>query len=228
MKKCLSVILSAMLTLSSLTQGFVVGAAATASSNSVNTSTNMNTTASEFELSGKNSLGNILADELKGATEETAESLENESYGIFDLSMSGNIASVTYYAKIGATLVVALYNEEGTQLLASGTHEIITTDDAVENLTTEITIEGYIPEYYLVKTFILDENQMPLCDEYICELYTEDITKVRESVISDYDPELVINLDESEETNFLVLHETTKQIEYNGTTNTLESADEES
>ena len=185
------------------------------------------TATDQIDVSGTNSLGDLISEEINGAADETAEALANDTYGIYDLNMQGNNANVVCYGKTGATLFVGIYDEKGLQLLASGTHKIVTTDDEVENIEATVAIKGEIPEYFLVKAFMLDKKQIPLCEVYVCENYTESITKVRESVITDYDPELVVNLDEKEDTNFLVLEEKTKKIEYNGTSNILESADDE-
>ena len=70
----------------------------------------------------------------------------------------------------------------------------------------EIPLTGTLPQYFVLKVFLLDtEEHSALSDTYVSTLFTEEMSDLKESKASDFDPELVVNLDEQDDTNFGVV-----------------------
>ena len=153
-------------------------------------------------IEGTNGFGNLLSTAISEEQEATAEA-ESEfgaGYTVTDLKIEGNAATVTYDSAEEAVLVVALYSEDGMQLLASGKATV--TPDATE---ATVTIEGTMPEYFQASAYLVDSYDFsPLCAAYDTPIYTREMQELLSSTIHDYDPELVLNLDEDENTNFAV------------------------
>lgn len=72
---------------------------------------------SELTVRGTDSFGSMFAQEFSGVA---AEQAENNGCNVFSIDMSGNQASVSFETTQDATLVVAVYDENGNQMLASG------------------------------------------------------------------------------------------------------------
>lgn len=79
--------------------------------------------AENVSIEGTNSFGNLLSEEI--AEEQESVSLEENKagYTVIDLTVEGNTAVVKYASLESVLLVVALYSEDGMQMLASGTAE---------------------------------------------------------------------------------------------------------
>ena len=179
----------------------------------------------DVTIEGSNGFGNLLSDAITEKQEsESEEASEYEAgYTVTDLEIEGNTAIVTYDSMEEAILIVALYSEDGMQMLTSAKTTVM--PDATE---ATVTFEGTMPEYFLASAYLVDVYDLsPLCAAYDTPLYTQEMQELLASTVDDYDPELVLNLDESEDTNFAVYAQTTKIIDYVEGFNIVASADEE-
>ena len=176
-------------------------------------------------IKGTNGFGNLLRQEITESQEE-AEAAGAEypgGYTVTDLVIEGTTATVTYDTMEEATLVVALYTEDGMQMLTSATATVA--PDATE---AELTFEGEMPEYFLASAYLLDSYDLsPLCAAYDTPMYTREMQELLASTVNDYDPEKVLNLDEDETTNFAVYADSTIVIEAEEGINTVASIDDE-
>lgn len=176
-------------------------------------------------IEGTNGFGNLLSREITESQEE-AEAADAEypgGYTVTDLVIEGSTATVTYDTMEEATLVVALYTEDGMQMLTSTTATV--TPDAME---AELTFEGEMPEYFLASAYLLDSYDLsPLCAAYDTPMYTREMQELLASTVNDYDPEKVLNLDEDETTNFAVYADSTIVIEAVDGKNTVTAVDDE-
>ena len=176
-------------------------------------------------IQGTNGFGNLLSDAMTQEQEDKEEtsSQYDAGYGITDLEIADNVATVSYYAAGEAILIVTLYSEDGLQMLASGKTEV-SADDTVAT----VTIEGTMPEYFMVSAYLVDSYDFsPLCQAYDSPIYTQEMQELLASTIHDYDPEKVLNLDEDETTNFAVFADTTMVITYVEGCNIVASANDE-
>ena len=123
------------------------------------------------------------------------------------------------------TLVVGIYDETGNKQIATGSTEISLNDS-----TATVSLEGDLPEYFLVKGFLVEtETLRPLCDNYESKDYTKKMQDFYAQTIDDFAEEQVINLDENKDDNFIVFSDYVKVIRQgtDGTKNQVVECDEE-
>ena len=181
-------------------------------------------TTKDVRYTAESSLGALLLDETQTAQEDAFDG----SCGITDVTVENGTASVSYYVNTACELVVGFYSDDASQMYASVSEHVTPPEENTGgNALAEFTLPDEVPEYYLVKAFLVAEDLSPLCTAYSTNLYTEEITRIRNATAADYDADLVVQLDEKTDTNFMVLSDSTVQVPYNGTSNLLSSYDEE-
>lgn len=177
---------------------------------------------SDYSVSGDNSFGELISDKISGSVIEPSEN-ENGGSRITELTIEGKTATVEYESTVDCTILVAVYDETTKQMLASGKSETLKSGNSVN---IEI-VTDQMPEYFIAKAFILDQNNAPLSSAFSTSFYTEAIQKVNNLKATDFDEKRVFNLDDDENTNFAVYSESTKVIEYKEDCNIPVVADEE-
>ena len=176
----------------------------------------------ELTVEGTNGFGTLLAEDIAQEQEAVEEQVAS-GYTLTNLEITGNTATVTYDSLEEATVVVAIYTEDGMQLLTSGKTTVVP-----EETTATVTIDGEMPQYFMASAYLLDSYDMsPLCLAYDTPLYTKEMQDLLASTAEDYDQDRVLQLEESRETNFAVYAETTKVIEQIEGVNTVTSVDDE-
>lgn len=161
----------------------------------------------DISIVGNDALGTMLAEDLAS---ENARASGNDA--IVDLSVDGHTAAVTYRTTQSADLVVAIYDENNEKMLASGTTAVSPTP-AGDTVEAAVAIEGTIPAYFIARAFLLDATDHgPLCDEYTTYLYTQNLQDFLTKTTEDFDPDLLLNLDEDTSTNFTVFNVDTERM----------------
>lgn len=156
----------------------------------------------DVAVEATNGIGSLLSAEISEVEEETSAS-ELSSHVITDVMVENNIATVSYSAEDYATVVVAIYSEDGLRLLSSTSGEATPDDSEVE-----LSFQGDMPEYFLVRAYMMDSvDCTPLSDMYETPIYTQSMQELLDSTIDDYDPDLVVNFDDDPTTNFAVYNE---------------------
>lgn len=154
-------------------------------------------------MEGTNSFGNLLANTMNESPEAQTEGEDNR---VCDLVIEGSTATVEYTTTKNAKVVVAVYTEDGTKMLGSGTAEVTPEETTVE---VEIQISP-MPTYYSAGAYLLDaKTNDPLSPVFRTQLYTKAVQDIKNSTVEDYDPEKVLNLDEDNTTNFAVFGDRT-------------------
>ena len=162
----------------------------------------------DITVEGTNGFGNLLSAEIVEAQEAQAESYEG-GYTVTDLVIEGNTATVTYDALEDVNLIVALYTEDGMQLLSSANATV-----SAEETEATVTFAGEMPEYFLARAYMVDiVDCTPLSHAYETPMYTQTMQELLNSTVDDYDPELVVNFDDDPTTNFAVYKEGTVIVE---------------
>ena len=180
------------------------------------------TSDSATTLQGENTIGEILAADINEAQQEQYSPQDGSA--ILDITIQGQTANVSYSLQQEAVILVSIYSQDGMELVTEGR---ITCDPG--DGVTELTFPDQLPTYFYISAFVLDpQSNKPLCSAYKNPMYTQSMQELLNSTVDDYDPELVLNLDESENTNFLVFSESTKEITQKENTNIVRSADDES
>lgn len=175
---------------------------------------------SELTVRGTDSFGSMFAQEFSGVA---AEQTENNGCNVFSIDMSGNQASVSFETTQDATLVVAVYDENGNQMLASGKKNVTNT----ETETTVTINSGTIPQYYLVRGYLIEtETLRPICTVYESSIYTQEMQEFLAKTTDDFDEEKVLNLDDDDTNNFAVYGDDTIIIPSETGKNIVVSADD--
>ena len=175
---------------------------------------------SELTVRGTDSFGSMFAQEFSGVA---AEQTENNGCNVFSIDMSGNQASVSFETTQDATLVVAVYDENGNQMLASGKKNVTNT----ETETTVTINSGTIPQYYLVRGYLIEtETLRPICTVYESSMYTQEMQEFLAKTTDDFDEEKVLNLDDDDTNNFAVYGDDTIIIPSDTEKNIVVSADD--
>lgn len=157
----------------------------------------------DVTVEGTNSFGTLLANTVQNDPQSQSE---GENSRICDLQIEGTLATVEYTTDRAAKVVVAIYTEDGATMLGSGVTEVVPEDTQT---VVEIQIAS-MPQYYSAAAYLLDaETNDPLSQVFRTQLYTKVVQDVKNSTVEDYDPERVLNLDNSNTTNFAVFGENT-------------------
>lgn len=173
---------------------------------------------SDVNLKATNSVGELVTKAL----EKNGLDAESE-YGVTGLDFNEKTATVTGFAKENCALIVAIYDEDTSRMLASGIGEFSEDEQtaSVEISTTQM------PEYFVAYAFLLDENGSALCDKFTSREHTHDFEEFYEKTVDDFDKDKVINLDEDKESNFVVLTEGAETVDAQNGKNKLVSVDDE-
>lgn len=161
------------------------------------------TTSDQLSMTATDSLSALLLAGMPDADPDAENSgSDAQNYRVVDAGVTGQTATVRYFAAGTADLVVGIYSTDSKQLLASGTIQVEQTEETM----AEIPLTGTLPQYFVLKVFLLDtEEHSALSDTYVSTLFTEEMSDLKEAKASDFDPELVVNLDERDDTNFGVV-----------------------
>ncbi|MBQ7547907.1 MAG: InlB B-repeat-containing protein [Clostridia bacterium] len=130
------------------------------------------------------------------------EEAENEICYISSITMTDRTASVELFASQACTLVVAVYDEMTKEMLGSGV-----TNVAAQQTEASVEIQSLsLPETYLVKGFLLDENNKAVGRHFVTMEYTQAYQTFLETTPEDFNSEETIYFDKEEkEENFAVL-----------------------
>ena len=181
------------------------------------------TSLSEY-LMGDNQAEETVLQSESDATEATDEEVQQqEAWGIFNITVSGNGADVSYTAYEDATVLVCLYTEDGTKMIQSESVNV----SSQEHLA-HLEFAEPVPEYFYMKGFIIDEQtRRPYCDAYSSGMYLKEIQDFLATTVDDYDQEKVLNLDDDKESNFIVFSDKTIEFSDESEEDKLVDADEE-
>lgn len=214
MKKIISCVLALVMTLS-IFGTFPVSAEPKSDSTAPQIGTNVS-------VAGTNSFGNLLTEELNA---EMDRQEENNGCNIFSIEMNGATADVSFETTESCTLVVAIYEDNGEQMLASG--DILVSKEDKEALVTIET--DNMPDYYYLRGYLVDSDTMrPICTVYESPNYTQEMQAFFAKTVDDFDSEKVLNLDEDKTNNFAVFSDKAIGVPSDDTVNQVTKADDTS
>ena len=164
----------------------------------------------EMTVGGDSSFGGLLGNTVSEEQKKQSGSGEFECR-ITELTVEGTTAVVEYSVNTPATVVVAIYSDDGFTMLGSGTASA-----AADNTWVAVDIEiSKMPKFFTAGAFMLDpETNNPLSEEYKTTRYTKAYMDIKAATVDDFDPELVLNLDNDRTTNFAVFNENTILFDY--------------
>ncbi|MEE0761705.1 MAG: hypothetical protein UIM27_01880 [Acutalibacteraceae bacterium] len=183
---------------------------------------NMQTNIDDMSIKGTDSFGSLLTSEFE---QEADKQEQNNGINIFSVDVVGSIATVELETLQDSMLIVAIYDESGVQMIASGNTEV-----TKEDTTAEVIIDiETMPEYFYLKAFLVDNDvYRPLCSAYESPNYTKEMQEFFAKTTDDFESDKVLNLDDDKTNNFAVYSDETKIIEKTESNNQVTSVDEES
>ena len=158
----------------------------------------------DVTLEGTSSFGNLLTNTVNESQQEGS----GEAYDarICDLVIEGATATVEYTTPVEANLVVAIYDQDSGKMLGSGT-AAVSPAETIAEVAIEIPV---MPYYFSAAAYLLDAaTNDPVSEEFKTDRYTKVMQDILAATVRDFDPELVLNLDQNDETNFAVFCENT-------------------
>lgn len=174
----------------------------------------------DMRIEDGNSLSRAM-NEAIAASEETAGEAMPVSIHDAVVSRENNTVTVDYSSITGATIVVALYDDECTQMLTSGKTEI----GYSESGTVTVFME-YLPQYFYLKAYaVSDISAEPLSGVYEDHYYTKEWQDFFSKTVYDFPAEQVINFDSNPAKNFAALYSDTANVMSDGIHNVVVSAD---
>ncbi len=186
--------------------------------------------ASNAELQATNSLGNYLV-QMSQTKEQEKQKLVNDAIAENEFAIGGlafdaatGVVAVKTTQAADCTLRVRVLNDDDGKEVAVSEKAMQRGKDTVTQL--EFNAEAF-PEYFKIQAELIGPMQDMLCVPFTLSDYTREVQEIKAADINDFEPEYVVNLDEKEDTNFVVLKEGTKMAASSETTNTLVSADYE-
>ena len=168
---------------------------------------------------GTNSVGTMIADELKNVEQDAGD-----PNVLQDLTIENGTATVRFTTTEEAELVVAIYEEASGRQVTSA-KATVHKDDTTTALTLDASA---LPQYFRAEAFLLSaKDYTPLCESLSTPMYTQAFQELLQKSADDFDSDRVLNLDEDKNTNFAVYGDDVKRSESDGTVNTVQSADDE-
>lgn len=174
---------------------------------------NVFATASDYETEEKltYSANNTVGDALLSAMSETQEETEKSGgYGIFGLTIEELTVNVSLSAPDNGTLVVAVYDEETMEMVTSGK---VSVNSDMESTTLTLA-DCTLPDYYIIKAFLLDADNAPVCNQYENAEHTKAYEEFFAKTVYDFEEEQIINFDISDESNFAVVTDESTVVAY--------------
>ena len=163
-----------------------------------------------------------IASMLSNAISESQQVEGDVANSITALTIDGKTATVEINNDRKVKIIVGIYDEETNLMLASG---MIEADEHSESVTIEIDAD-IIPEYFIAKAFILDEDNKPLSASFETIEYTAEHQEFLKKTVQDFEGLEVLNLDDSDDNNFAVFQDDVIKVNGTQTSNILVSVNE--
>lgn len=178
------------------------------------------TVSNEVSVSGTDSTGELLSQEISA---KQSEHEANNGCNIYTVEVIGKKATVAFDTTKDCTVLVAVYDEEGKRLLASGKKEVNKGDQEAE-----ISIDASaMPKYFYLRAFLIDSESLePLASAYESPNYTKEMVEFLDKTVNDFDNKQVVNFDSNKKNNFAVYDENTKVIKNAAGRNVVEKVDD--
>ncbi len=153
------------------------------------------------------------------AAGEGSEPADASQYAILDLELGDGGLTAQVTAAGPCLLAVVLCTESGRQL-GSGIRQL---DGGLREETVELVLDMpyALPDYFVLRGFLLDEGLAPLCNSYYCQKYTRAYEQFMDATVHDFEGQTVLNFDQQEDNNFAVLAQGVLEISCGGTANRL-------
>lgn len=164
-----------------------------------------------------NALGAVIEQAME------SEITEGNGYFIQEVSIEELTATAHISAPDDTTLVVAIYDENSGAMVTSGNADI----DSQTELAYVLLDECEMPDFFVVKAFLLDCDNAPICKNYEGLEYTAAYQEFLAKTVFDFEEETIVNFDNSYDNNFAVVTDEAVNVEQTETLNILVTNDYE-
>ena len=173
-----------------------------------------------LSVTGSDSFGEMLGEIL---SEKISEQQANNGCNIFSVEMNGTTAVVEFETIRDAELVIAIYEEDGIRMLASGKERVKSGDTTVEvHIDTD-----QMPQYYYLRAYlVIPKTLETLCSQYETPNYTKEMQDFFARTTDDFDQDRVLNIDDDKTNNYLVYNDSVVRVKENKGANELTSSDD--
>lgn len=171
-----------------------------------------------LNVESTNTIGDILSQSIENQNEES-----NSSYGIVSAKTKDKYVEVEFVNEQACTLIAALYDDDSGKMLTYALKNV-EADEREATLTFDI---ANMPEYYLVRVFLIGAEKEALCDDYSYIEKTHNFVEAQAKTVDDFAGEIIINFDEDKTNNFAVVAEDGVEISSKNGYNILSGVDEE-
>ncbi|MCR5783975.1 MAG: carboxypeptidase regulatory-like domain-containing protein [Clostridia bacterium] len=158
---------------------------------------------------------------LKASAEEgAAEDVSVDA--VCGISVEDGKATVTVRHSSACTVIVAIYDDSGENLLAYAYKDL-----GPDEATAELDLDISLPKYYMVRGFLTRDHKdlSPLSKPYENITHTSLYAEFQQKTTNDFDADLIDNLDESTDNNFCVFKDGTVVKADDGEHNIIVNAD---
>ena len=185
-------------------------------------------TGTDAKLKGKNSFGKYIENTASEQKEMCAQPLsmkaDPDNYHVsgIDFDIETGKLSVISTQSADCTMKIEFINDDdpdNIQVLKNS----VKAGTRIE--TTTMVDVGMLPQFFQIRCVLADVHGSELGEPFISSKYMRFMQELAVATVDDYDEQYVVNLDESEDTNFFVLSEDTIVAESSEEENTLVSAD---
>jgi hypothetical protein len=183
----------------------------------------------QYDLKATNSLGNYVNEAMREKEQVKKTSYKcvsnyNYDVGFAELDRETGLMTVFSSQPSDAFLSVVIRDDDSKNVVFMTEFEVSKGENTSNSFNIDVPV---FPEFFSVDVQLFDILKTPVCDPYTINTYTRFTQEVKATDITAFDEQDVINLDDDENTNFLVLGEKTIKAETTESSNILVSADYE-
>ncbi len=181
---------------------------------------------SDIEITGTNSLARYISNLANNQNKHTSSKAtpDSERFEISNLEFDDTTGAfiVTSSQSLDCRIKIDIINEDTNKLIITQNLPI---KSGIYSQTEGRIAVSELPQYYIIKTYIIGTIGNIISNEFVDKSHTKVRQKIATTDIYDFQPENIINLDECDETNFMVLTDDTVKAEVSNEHNLFISAD---
>ena len=179
--------------------------------NIISSATDATNTEQSVDYNATNTMGEIIQQAME------SETAENNGYFVQEVTVEGFTATALISAPDDSTLVIAVYDEISGAMITSGKAEV----DSETESAVVLLGECEMPEYFLIKAFLLDDANAPVCKNFEGFEYTAAHQEFLAKTVYDFKDDIVVNFDNSYDNNFAVVTDEAVNVEQTESVNIL-------
>ena len=180
-------------------------------------------------LQGSNAFARYLqqhteAQNAQPAGKNVQAAAAESNYSVTNLEFDAETGAVRVVSSqsFAQKLVVSFIDEDNP----ANVYKLEADVEAGEFVFTDLQADlSKLPAFFTISAQLVNRLGQPVCDAFTLKTQTHFIQEMQATDITEFEPEQVVNLDDSNDTNFFVLSEDTVQAKSTENVNTLVSAD---